>query len=236
MDINLQQGDCLELIKDIPDKKIDLIVTDPPYILTTAGGGGFIKTRKYIDEIESMKSGISIQVLDEMVRVMNKINIYLFCSRMQIPIFYQYFIAEKKCNWDLLEWHKTNPAPTCNNKYLSDTEYIFFAREKGVKVKGNYHTKHTYFVTPINQKEKKLYRHPTIKPTSIIDNLIINSCPKDGIVLDPFMGSDSTGVSAINQDCNFIGYELQPEYFEIAKERINNATKERDDKDAEKAV
>lgn len=55
-------------------------------------------------------------------------------------------------------------------------------------------------------------------------------------MLDPFMGSGSTGVSAINQECNFIGYELQPEYFEIAKERISNAMKERDDRDAKKAV
>lgn len=103
---------------------------------------------------------------------------------------------------------------------MSDTEYIFFAREKGVKIKGNYHTKFTYYVTPLNQKEKKKYGHPTIKPTSIIDNLIINSCPKNGIILDPFMGSGSTGVSAINKNCNFIGIELDDKYFEIAQERI----------------
>lgn len=219
MKIDLQQGDCLKLMKQIPDGG-DLVVTDPPYVLTPHGGGKFTKSRKYINEIEPMKTGISVEVLDEMVRTMNKINIYLFCSRMQIPIYYHYFVEEKGCNWDLLEWHKTNPAPVCNNKYLPDTEYIFFAREKGVRVDGNYHTKHTYFVTSANQKEKKLYGHPTIKPTSIIDNLIINSCPKGGTVFDPFMGSGSTGVSAINQGCNFIGYELEPKYFDIAQQRI----------------
>ena len=201
---------------------VDLIVADPPYVLTPHGGGSFIKKRKYVNEIEPMKKGIDVDVLDEMVRVMDKINIYLFCSRMQISIYYHYFVEKNGCNWDLLEWHKTNPAPVCNNKYLPDTEYIFFAREKGVKVDGNYHTKHTYFVTSVNQKEKKLYGHPTIKPTSIIDNLIINSCSKGGTVLDPFMGSGSTGVSAINQGCNFIGYELEQKYFETAQQRIEN--------------
>ena len=218
--IDLQQGDCLELMKQLPDESVDLVVTDPPYVLTPHGGGKFTKTRKYLDEIEPMKNGIDVDILDEMIRVMDKINIYLFCSRMQIPIFYQYFAVERKCNWDLLEWHKTNPAPVCNNRYLPDTEYIFFAREKGVKVQGNYHTKHTYFVTPVNQKEKKLYGHPTIKPTSIIDNLIINSCPEGGTVLDPFMGSGSTGVACKELNRNFIGYELEPKYFDIAQQRI----------------
>ena len=144
---------------------------------------------------------------------------------MQIPVFYNYFVNKQNCNWDLLEWHKTNPVPACNNKYLSDTEYIFFAREKGVKIKGNYHTKSTYFVTPVNKKDKKLYGHPTVKPTSIIDNLVINSCPENGTILDPFMGSGSTGVSALNNNCNFNGYEIEEKYFNTAKKRLNDTQK-----------
>lgn len=223
VEINLHQGDCLELMHQIPDGGVDLVVTDPPYKIETTGAGIYKSDdKRYVKELKPISKGFKQEILNELVRVMDKINIYLFCSQKQLPEYYDFFVKQKRCNWNLLTWHKTNPVPACGNKYLSDTEYIFFAREKGVRINGNYHTKFTYYVTPLNQKEKKLYGHPTIKPTSIIDNLIINSCPEGGTVLDPFMGSGSTGVSAINQGCNFIGYELEQKYFETAQQRIKD--------------
>lgn len=135
----------------------------------------------------------------------------------------KYFVEGKKCNWNLLTWHKTNPVPACNNKYLSDTEYILFFREKGVKINGDYSSKKTYYVTPLNQKEKKLYEHPTVKPVDILNNLIINSSLENDVILDPFMGSGSTGVACKNLNRNFIGIELDENYFSIAKERIENS-------------
>ena len=120
-------------------------------------------------------------------------------------------------------WHKTNPVPACGNKYLTDTEFILFFREKGVKVYGTYETKKTYYVTPTNQKEKKLYGHPTIKPQEILKNLIVNSTTEKGVVLDCFMGSGSTGVACVNTNRHFIGIELDEGYFNIAKKRIEEA-------------
>ena len=134
-----------------------------------------------------------------------------------------YFVKEKKCNWNLLCWRKTNPVPACGNKYLTDTEYILFFREKGVKVYGEFDTKFTYYVTPSNQKDKKKYGHPTIKPIEILQNLIVNSSLENGSVLDCFMGSGSTGVACINTNRNFIGIELDKGYFDIAEKRINEA-------------
>jgi DNA modification methylase len=131
------------------------------------------------------------------------------------------YANKKNFSWNLLTWHKTNPIPTCNNKYLNDTEYIVFMREKGVSVYGDYHTKKSYFVTPVNKKEKQLYKHPTIKPVDIIENLIINSSKENDVVLDCFMGSGTTGVACKKLNRNFIGMELNEEYFEIAKKRIN---------------
>ena len=122
-----------------------------------------------------------------------------------------------------MTWHKTNPVPACKNKYLSDTEYVFFARSKGVPVYGEYKTKKTYYVTPLNTKEKKLYNHPTIKPQMILENLIVNSSKENDVILDPFMGSGSTGVACVNTNRNFIGMELDEDYFKIAKERIKKA-------------
>jgi DNA modification methylase len=106
---------------------------------------------------------------------------------------------------------------------LTDTEYILFFREKGVKVYGTYETKKTYYVTPTNQKEKKLYGHPTIKPQEILKNLIVNSTTENGVVLDCFMGSGSTGVACVNTNRNFIGIEIDEGYFNIAKKRIEEA-------------
>ena len=225
--IQLYNGDCLELMKNIPDGSVDLVLTDPPYVIETKGGGicgkyGLVKQFKE-NHLDEMKNGFDTQVLDEICRVLKKINVYFFCSQKQIMPLLDYFVKEKKCNWNLLCWHKTNPVPACGNKYLTDTEYILFFREKGVKVYGEFDTKFTYYVTPSNQKDKKKYGHPTIKPIEILQNLIVNSSIENGSVLDCFMGSGSTGVACINTNRNFIGIELDKGYFDIAKRRINEA-------------
>lgn len=233
-------GDCLELLKDIPDNSIDLIVTDPPYEFEDGGGGGAFgsKKRNYhaeytslykepgnsdaqkiADNIRFSSKGFDLSLLDEFCRVLKKINIYIWCSKAQLGKTINYF-EQKKCAIDLLTWHKTNPTPTCNNTYLSDTEYCIFAREKGVKIYGSYHTKKKYYVSPTNVAEKKLYNHPTIKPLDIIQNLIINSSQEGDIVLDPFLGSGTTGVASINNNRQFIGFEIDKEYFKTAKNRI----------------
>lgn len=225
--IQLYNGDCLELMKNIPDGSVDLVLTDPPYVIETKGGGicgkdGLVKQFKE-NHLDEMKNGFDTQVLDEICRVLKKINVYFFCSQKQIMPLLDYFVKEKKCNWNLLCWHKTNPVPACGNKYLTDTEYILFFREKGVKVYGEFDTKFTYYVTPSNQKDKKKYGHPTIKPIEILQNLIVNSSLENGSVLDCFMGSGSTGVACINTNRNFIGIELDKGYFDIAEKRINEA-------------
>lgn len=159
-------------------------------------------------------------MLDELCRVMKKINCYFFCSQKQIIQLYDYFVNKRKCNWNLLTWHKTNPIPACGNKYITDTEFILFFREKGVKVYGSYETKKTYYVTPLNTKDKKLYKHPTCKPVDILQNFIINSSNENDLILDPFMGSGSTGEACINTNRGFIGIEINKNHFETASQRL----------------
>lgn len=222
--VDLKQGDCLELMKSIPDEYVDLVVTDPPYVIETTGSGIYKQADKqYVKELNSMKDGFSESVLDELCRVMKKINVYFFCSQKQIIPLLDYFVKRKKCNYNLLTWHKTNPVPACGNKYLTDTEFILFFREKGVRVEGEFKTKFTYYVTALNQSDKKKYKHPTIKPVNILTNLVVNSCPENGVVLDPFMGSGSTGVACVSTGRRFIGMELDRGYFETAQKRIDEA-------------
>ena len=104
---------------------------------------------------------------------------------------------------------------------MTDTEFILFFREKGVKIGGEFKTKFTYYVTPLNQSDKKQYGHPTIKPLEIVQNLILNSSNEGDIILDPFLGSGTTAVAAVNTNRHYIGFELNETYFDIACKRLD---------------
>lgn len=256
--IKLLNGDCYELLNNIPDKSIDLIIIDPPYEYTTGVGGAFGNKKrnyheeymkvatdkkniiqKYLDkgfskekaklwadketsrmDIKHISSGFDYKILDILEEKMKETNIYIWCSKWQLQPILKYYI-DKGYNFDVITWHKTNPCPTMNNTYANDTEYCVFARKKGVRVYGNYNTKRKYYVSSTNLKDKKLYKHPTIKPLDIIQNFIINSSCENDTVLDCFMGSGTTGVACKNLNRNFIGIEIDKEYFEIAKNRID---------------
>lgn len=241
---NVLNCDCYEEIKHIPDDSIDLIIIDPPYEYVTGGKNNFVAKRPFHSEmysvakktyrqnddkiksrkeIEHLSYGIDYSILDELDRVMKKINIYIWCSKRQVGKILSHY-ESKGCNIDILTWHKDNVLPTANNTYLNDTEYCIFAREKGVKVFGNYETKNKYYVTHTNLKDKELYKHPTIKPLNIVKNLIINSSCENDIVLDCFCGSGTTCVAAKELNRKFVGMEINKEYCEIAKKRINGIT------------
>jgi len=219
--IDLRKGNCLEILKNIPDKSVDLVIIDPPYNINAGKGGGAFGTdkRNYHSEVKILSDGITNLVLDELVRIMKKINIYIWCNKNQLRQYIDYF-EEIGATTDLLTWHKTNPVPTCNNKYLSDTEYLLYFRKDGVPMYGTYATKKKYYVTPTNKEDKKIYQHPTIKPLFIIKNLIVNSSQENDVVLDCFMGSGTTGVACKELNRNFIGIEIDEKYFEIARQRI----------------
>ena len=135
-------------------------------------------------------------------------------------MYLDFFVGQYDCYFDLLTWHKTNAIPACQNKYVSDTDYLLFFRSPGVPIGGTVETKKKYYVTPLNVKDKERYGHPTIKPLPIIENLVINSSIRGGYVLDPFMGSGTTGAACKKHGREFIGIEIDPKYFEIAKRRI----------------
>jgi DNA modification methylase len=214
--------DCLVGMKQIPDGTIDLCVTDPPYLIETQGGGIYTQEDKqYVKELEDIKDGFRTEILDELCRVMKRINIYIFCSQKQIIPLTDYFVTKRGCNWNLLSWHKDNPVPACGNKYLTDTEYLLFFRQKGVKLYGNFDSKRTWFNTPLNQSDKEKWGHPTIKPLGIVRTLVFNSSEEGQTVLDPFMGSGTTAIACIKEGRRYIGIEKDHGYYEIARKRID---------------
>ena len=228
--IKLLQGDCLELMSKIPDKSIDLIVTDPPYLISNISGGGTInnvkKLNKSLTDLKNntdITQGYDIELFgNEFIRIMNEINIYLWCNKAQIPEYFKFYVDKHKCKFDIICWHKTNALPTYSNKYLTDTEYLlYFRKGRGKCFPQSYDDAKTYYIAPINHKDKKLYGHPTIKPLDITEKIIRNSSKENNIILDPFMGSGTTGLACLNIKRNFIGMELDENYFNIAKNRIN---------------
>ena len=231
--MKLYNKDCLEVIKSLPSNSIDLVVTDPPYdISCTNGGGSLNKTKHMVNSIQvlaevGISKGYNIEEIGkELVRVMKNINIYLWCNKVQIPEYFNFYVNQLGCKFDILCWHKTNPLPAYNNKYLSDTEYCLYFRKGGycnpsaTEENERYENAKTYYVAPLNAKDKKIWKHPTIKPLDFTEKLIKNSSKKGEVVLDCFMGSGTTVVACKNLGRDFIGIELNPEYFKIAKERI----------------
>ena len=214
--------DCMEGIKLLDDKSIDLVIIDPPYKLDINKIKKPNGLNNYANDLLDLKDGFDLKVLDLLISKMKKINIYIYCSKRQILELLEYF-KNKNCNFEVLTWHKQNPSPLTNNIYLPDTEYVIFAREKGVKLYGNYHTKHKYYISGVNQVDKRKYGHPTIKPLTFIEYHIENSSKEGDVVLDCFAGSGTTLVGAINKNRKFIGFEINKEYFEIANRRIAEA-------------
>lgn len=219
--------DCYEAIKNIPDKSIDLIITDPPYLIENTNGG---KTNELGLSIQNMNNelangvftkGINTDILQEFIRIQKKPNIYIWCNHKQIPMYLDFFVKEHNCNFDILIWKKTNATPLFCNKYLTDKEYCLYFRKGGYCNPQSYEKAKTVFETPINVEDKKHYQHPTIKPLEIIKTLIENSSKENEIILDAFMGSGTTAVACKELGRNFIGFEIDEKYHKIACDRVN---------------
>ena len=222
MEINtVLNKDCMVGMAEMDCGSVDLVIADPPYFQGDGGGGGSSggKKKNHRTEIEKMMCGISDECIEQMARVCKRVNMYIFCSVLQIP---QYLAVATRPGYkfDILTWHKTNAVPACNGKYMPDTEHIVFLKESGVPLYGTAATKRKYYVTPTNVKDKRKWGHPTIKPLNIVQNLITNSTPEGGVVLDPFMGSGTTAVACIRTGRNYIGFELNKEYYDKACKRI----------------
>ena len=226
--MKLMLGDCLERMQEIEIGSVDMILTDPPYILSESKGGGMMGKggRKFMENMDvSLKTGINTtEFLDLCLALFIKKQQFcgvFFCSNKQLSDY---------LNWAELNgfqfgvgvWNKTNPAPLCNFKYLGDVEYWVYIKGNKSKILGSYKSKSMVYTSPINKADSKLYNHPTVKPIAILEKFLINHTFENSTVLDPFMGSGSTGVACKNLNREFIGIEMDEGYFKTAEDRINN--------------
>ena len=208
--IKLLNGDCLELMKDIPNGSVNLVLTDIPYGVVNRESNGL----RNLDKNKADIVTFDLKELTETLCDKTDGSIYMFCGTEQVSTIRATMI-EKGLSTRLCIWEKTNPSPMNGQViWLSGIECCVYGKKKNATF--NEHCKNTVFRFPT--VKGKL--HPTQKPINLMKYLIEVSSNENDIVLDPFMGSGSTGVACLNTNRNFIGIELDKNYFEIAKTRL----------------
>lgn len=243
--IDLRQGDCLEVMRDIPDGSIDAVITDPPYGVDFQKNNLFNDSKEYVSEIRE-------KWLSEMARVLKDgHHLYLFIPTKGAG---QWLVAVEKyfTIYNILSGRTYTSSVYLKNNFQFNNQLIIYAAKGTAKRlnavdfiktskswfndKRNKNPKEFTYNYPafLWQDETKIFantkttaaskeRHPCEKNPTLIEFFVRLSTDEEETVLDPFMGSGSTGVAAKNLNRNFIGIELDEEYFEIAKKRIEEA-------------
>ena len=221
-------GDCYELIKDLPDKSIDCIYTDIPYLYDHGGGGSSDVAkrinRQHNEILVEIRDGIDYSLLEEFMRVMKKVNCFIWCSKNQIYDIIKFFVEyeNKEIHFEILTWNKTNPIPATNNVWLPDIEYCLYFREKGITLNDGYEHKSKWYTSAINKSDKDIFEHPTIKPLALVKRHLLHATQPNDIVLDCFMGSGTTAVACKEIGRQFIGFEISEKWCKVANDRLNN--------------
>ncbi len=212
--IQLYHGNSFDLLPDLDlDKSKVTIITDPPYDIHAEKGGGCYGNRQHYKEINGFTDGgVDYSFLKGFG------NWVVFCSWMQLKLLLHWKSRQK-----LLIWLKTNPLQTGNNKYLPDVEYIVHTWEKG-RLFGSNKDKATVYQSSIYNPtvRPEWKRHPNEKPLGLMIKLVKLSTQEGDIVLDPFMGTGTTGVACRRLGRRFIGIELNRKWYRLAKRRIRS--------------
>ena len=227
--MSLRLGDSRKLIKDLPSRSIDLILTDPPYNLSGYSTGNIsFSGHKTINNDLAEWDKIEFRPgewLSEFKRVLKPTgNIFAFCAHNLMGKWHEAFDPEFD-TFQFMVWHKTNPVPKVRRAgFLNSCELIVCMWNKGhtwnfTKQKDM----HNFIESPICMGKERLKNpgHPTQKPVKVLERLIKIATNPSDIIFDPFMGVGSTGVAAFNLERRFIGFELDLEYFAAAEQRLS---------------
>lgn len=199
--VELQLGDCLELMRELPSKSIDCVVTDPPYGKKPAGHFGQRDAIRFdLDDFDwDVKP--NADKFQEMFRASNN----------QIIWGANYFLDYLPPTNCILVWDKKNG----DNPY-ADVEIAWTSFTSASRIFRQF-----WLGAHIHRIEK--IEHPTQKSRALMEWCILNYTDAGDTVLDPFMGSGTTGVACVKLQRNFIGMEINPDYFKIAERRIKEA-------------
>lgn len=228
----LIQGDCLEVMKKIPDEAIDLILTDIPFNISKSNNFKTMKDRQG-------RNGIDFGEWDKQFNELDlSILPYKLKPNGSLVVFHafeQFYLLKCLFEQDLelkdrLIWEKSNPMPrNRDRRYINNIEMAsWYVKKKSKWVFNRQSEKYDTCVLKYPSESGGGYKrfHPCQKNLEMISELIKRHSNPNDLVFDPFMGSGTTGVAALNTGRNFIGIELDENYFKIAKERIEGAKHE----------
>ena len=240
--IKLYNGDCLEVMDKLIQEgiKVDVIITSPPYNI----GKEYekkVSLSKYLEWQKQVFKKAYILLSDNGVVLLN-VGAFINEYTNNIPLSFEFYSiftntgyklrqnivwhfpsgmsASKKLSGryeDIMWWYKGDNLPTFNLEDIRVKEWKNFDKRNNLNGKNPTNVWGINLVKG-NSKEKK--KHPCQFPEVLINRLVKGMTNKSEIILDMFMGSGTTGVACVNLNRKFIGIELDKEYFDIAKERI----------------
>ena len=221
MELNkIYNEDCIEGMKNISDNSIDLIVTDPPYLVKYKTGRRKDKSHKFTKEIlNDDNEQLLKDYIKECHRIMkNDTAMYMFCSSNKVDFFKQelekYFTIK-----NMIIWVKNNhTAGDLQSAFGRKYEIVFLVNKGRSKFNGTRLTD----VWEFKRVAGKGQLHQNQKPVEMIEQCIEKHSNENDVVFDGFMGSGTTAIACINTNRNYIGFELDEEYYEISIKRINN--------------
>lgn len=201
-------GDCLEVMKDIPDKSVDLVLTDPPY------GIGEARNRNKTRSCLAIAKDYGESNWDDSIPSKEYFKERLRVSKNQIIFGGNYFIEHLYNSPCWIVWDKDNGASDFADCELAWTSFKSAVRKYKYKWQG---------MLQENMKEKEQRFHPTQKPIGLFEWILDNYSERGMTILDPFLGSGTTAIAAHNTGRFFIGVEKEPKYCEIARQRLEQA-------------
>jgi len=243
----LIKNDTFKALKKIKEKSFDMIFADPPYFLSndgvTCSSGRMVNVNKgNWDKTLSVKDKhkFNRKWIKECYRVL-KDNGTIWISGTLHNI-YSIGMALEEEGFKIINnitWQKTNPPPNLSCKtFTHSTETILWARKDLKKVKytfnynimkelnNNKQMKDVWTTSLTKPSEKKCGKHPTQKPLEILDKIILASTKENDLILDPFCGSSTTGISAVRLNRRYIGIDNEKEYIELSKRRYKEIEEE----------
>lgn len=217
--IQLILGDCIVSMKQLGSETVDMALTDPPYTMTKRGKS--CRPNWMPDDMGSSVFEYPIVPpliwMSELYRVLkHQTHFYTFCNTNDLR---SYLNAANEAGFkfhNLITIIKDTGMP--NRWYYKQCELVLFFRKGKAKPINDMTSRDNMNATMPKQSTGKL--HITQKPLDLIEKFVLNSSEKGQIVLDPFMGSGTTGLACKKTGRRFIGVEIDPRYFDIAKNRI----------------